>query len=73
MHKPFTLRTDETFDSGISAASTKQGLQGIHRGLKIVDEFLKPFTREGMEKLLENINCGTYQDEVMSASQSTLA
>lgn len=71
MHKPFTLRTDETFESTLSVASSKQGLHGLRRGLKIVDEFLKP-TREGLEKILENINCGTIQDDVMSTSQTTL-
>jgi hypothetical protein len=58
LNKPFTLKTDETFEDSTSLSSSKQSFEGIHKGLKMIDQFLIPFTRHGLEKILGGLNCG---------------
>lgn len=71
LNKPFTLKTDETFEDSTSINSSMRSFEGIHKGLKMVDQFLIPFTRHGLEKILGglNLNCGgANQDELSIVS-----
>lgn len=69
LNKPFTLKTDETFDDSMSVESSKHSFEGIHRSLKMVDQFLIPFSQEGLGKLLDSLNCGGANgDDISMAS-----
>jgi hypothetical protein len=65
VNKPFTLRTDESFDS-MSIGSSGQSFEGVHKGLKMMDRFLIPFTRQGLEKILGSMNCGANHEDELS-------
>ena len=66
LNKPFTLRTDETFEDSMSTSLEGQ----INKSLKMVDRFLLPFTRHGLEKILDSINCGANINEDNLSMQS---
>jgi hypothetical protein len=62
-NKPFMLRTDESFDV-ISIGPSKQILHGFERSMQMVDQYLIPFAKQGLEKLLDKIQCGTNDDDM---------
>lgn len=61
LNKPFTLRTDETFEDSMSTSLEDH----INQSLKMVDRFLLPFTKHGLdlEKILDSMNCGANKNE----------
>ncbi|KAL3802853.1 hypothetical protein HJC23_007630 [Cyclotella cryptica] len=63
LNKPFTLRTDESFDV-VSTGPTKQIFHGFERSMQMVDQYLIPFAKQGLEKLLGKIQCGTNDDDL---------
>lgn len=63
LKKPFMLRTDESFDV-ISTGPSKQIFHGFERSMQMVDQYLIPFAKQGLEKLFGNIQCGTNDDDM---------
>lgn len=63
LKKPFMLRTDESFDV-ISTGPSKQIFHGFERSMQMVDLYLIPFAKQGLEKLFGKIQCGTNDDDM---------